>query len=36
MSDLNKVLYKYSLGDKVEIIVNRSGNIKNLNITFNQ
>ena len=34
MSDLNKVLYKYSLGDKVNITVNRNGNIKNLNTIF--
>ena len=36
MSDLNKVLYKYSLGDKVNITVNRNGNIKNLNTVFNK
>lgn len=36
MSDLNKVLYKYSLGDKIRITVNRSGNIKTFNITFNK
>ena len=34
MSDLNKALYQYSLGDKSEITVNRGGKEVKLQVNF--